>query len=253
MFDRIHPSDLVTGREEAVIRDFEHNAVSVENDFIELELTASLATLRKIQAVTQEGKGVRETLNAILFLQVELHGRLIDEMQGKLFWTLNVKEAEWYKNPRKGWKEIIERFPDAVSDIEEASKCFALSRYAAAIFHSVQVVEIGLIDLGKLIGVTDPLSGWNATTNRLQGIIKKGHEARTPFEQQHFAFFEQMHGTIEGLKNAWRNKISHAHGKLTLLTADFSPDIAEEILFATRAFMRRLATDAPVVSPAQSS
>lgn len=131
-------------------------------------------------------------------------------------------------------------------DIEEAAKCFALSRYAATVFHSTQVVEAGLIELGKLIGVTDPLSGWTATTNCLQRIIKKGYDARTPFEQQNFAFLEQMHGTIEGLKNAWRNKISHAQGKLTLLTADFSPDVAEEILFATRAFMRRLATDAPV-------
>jgi hypothetical protein len=250
MFDRRFPNDQVTGLEERVIRDFENNAVSVENDFIELELTASLATLRKIQTVTQEGKGTRETLNAILSLQAELHGRLVDEMQGKLFWTLNIKEAEWYKNPRKGWEEIIERFPDALSDIEEASKCIALSRYAAAIFHSVQVVEVGLIGLGKLIGVTDPLSGWTATTNHLHSIIKKGHEARTLFERQHFAFLEQMHGTVEGLKNAWRNKISHAHGKLTLLSSDFSPEIAEEILFATRAFMRRLATDAPVASAA---
>jgi hypothetical protein len=92
-----------------------------------------------------------------------------------------------------------------------------------------------------------------ALANRLHSIIKKGHEARTPFERQHFAFLEQMHGTIEGLKNAWRNKISHAHGKLTLLSSDFSPEIAEEILFATRAFMRRLATDAPVVLGEQPS
>ena len=162
------------------------------------------------------------------------------------FWSLSVREAELYSHPRKGWEEIIEQFPDAITDVEEASKCFALSRYAAAIFHSVQVVEVGLIELGKLIGVTDPLSGWTATTNALQSIIKKGHEARTPFEQQHFPFLEQMHGTVEGLKNAWRNKVSHVHAKLTLLTADFSPDVAEEILFATRAFMRRLATDAPV-------
>jgi hypothetical protein len=67
----------------------------------------------------------------------------------------------------------------------------------------------------------------------------------SPFQQNHFAFFEQVYGTIEALKNAWRNKVSHAQGKLTLLTGNFTPDIAEEILFATRAFMRRLATDCP--------
>jgi len=75
----------------------------------------------------------------------------------------------------------------------------------------------------------------------------------TPFERQHYSLFEQLHGTITALKDAWHNKVSHAHGKLTLLTAYFSPDVAEEILFATRAFMRRLATDAPVVSEGQSS
>jgi len=213
----------------------------VEEYCVELGLAASLATIKKMrQSVAAENS--REALRP---LEIELQGRLLDEMTGKIFWALNTREAELYNHPRNGWEQIIERFPDTVSDIEEASKCFALSRYAAAIFHSVQTVEVGLIELGKIIGVTDPLSGWTATTNRLQSIIKKGHEARTLFEREHFAFFEQMHGTIEGLKNAWRNKISHAHGKLTLLTADFSPDVAEEILFASRAFMRRLATDAP--------
>jgi hypothetical protein len=56
---------------------------------------------------------------------------------------------------------------------------------------------------------------------------------------------EQIQGTVEGLKNAWRNKISHVQGKLTLMSVEFSPEIAEEILLATRAFMRRLAEDLP--------
>ena len=216
---------------------------TLEEQCIELEFRASLASVRKIQRLLAKPDPTHRDLRP---LEIELHGRLMDEMREKALWTLTTREAELYSKPRKGWEEIIERFPDAVVDVEEASKCFALSRYAAAVFHSVQAVEIGLIELGKLIGVTDPLSGWTATTNSLQKIIKKGHDARTPFERQHFSFLEQIHGTIEGLKNAWRNKISHAHGKLTLLTPDFSPDVAEEILFATRAFMRRLATDAPV-------
>jgi hypothetical protein len=99
--------------------------------------------------------------------------------------------------------------------------------------------------IGKVIKVTDHLPGWTATTQALKKIIDTKHGDRTPFQQQNFSFIEQIHGTVEGLKNAWRNKVSHAYGKLTLLTADFSPDVAEEILFATRAFMRRLATDAP--------
>lgn len=237
-------SDMLSG---SALTSFIISYEVLEKDCIELELTCSLAAVKKIRDMLAKPNPSFSKLHA---LQIELQDRLIDETDPKVFWALNIRESELYSNPRKGWEEIIEHFPDTLTDIDEASKCFALSRYAAAIFHSVQVVEVGLIALGKLIGVTDPLSGWTATTNRLDGIIKKGHEARTPFERQHFAFLEQMHGTVEGLKNAWRNKISHAHGKLRLLSSDFSPEIAEEILFATRAFMRRLATDAPVASVA---
>jgi hypothetical protein len=54
-----------------------------------------------------------------------------------------------------------------------------------------------------------------------------------------------MYGTVEALKTAWRNKISHVQGKLVLLTSDFTPEVAEEIVMASRAFMRRLATEMP--------
>jgi hypothetical protein len=73
------------------------------------------------------------------------------------------------------------------------------------------------------------------------------------FEKKHWPFLEQIIATVEALKNAWRNKVSHANGKLMLMTTDFSPEVAEEILMATRAFMRRLATDGPVALKEQPS
>jgi len=54
-----------------------------------------------------------------------------------------------------------------------------------------------------------------------------------------------MHGLVEALKSAWRNKIDHAQGRLILMAVDFTPDIAEEIIIASRSFMRRLATEMP--------
>jgi hypothetical protein len=55
-----------------------------------------------------------------------------------------------------------------------------------------------------------------------------------------------MQGTVEALKNAWRNKISHVSGqRLLLVSSEFTPDTAEEIMTATRAFMRRLTESLP--------
>ena len=165
------------------------------------------------------------------------------------FMSLTSAEARYYSNPRDGWEAIIDRFPNTTSDIEEASKCFALSRYAATVFHSLQVVEIGLIELGTFLDVRDPLSGWTAVSKQLKRTIDKSRNDMTAFERDNFALIEQIQGTVEALKNAWRNKVSHAHGKLTVLTADFSQEIAEEILYASRGFMRRLVDGLPRPTP----
>jgi hypothetical protein len=176
----------------------------------------------------------------------DIQNRLRDELSLNLFFRLPQDKKRYFDEPLKGWEEAIKRFPEIISNVEEMSKCFALSRYAASVFHSVRAIESALIHLGKFIGVTDPLSGWTAVTSRLETlVVKTKHQDRPATYQACFGFLEQMHGVTEALKSAWRNKISHAQGSLTLMTEDFNPDIAEEIMIASRSFMRRLATEMP--------
>jgi hypothetical protein len=193
------------------------------------------------------GKAIANTLpdRMVAHYLHEIRDRLIDELSTKIFFQLPHSRKGLFENPRESWEQIIDRFPESTIDIEESAKCFALSRYTASVFHSVQIIEHGLIQLGVFLNAKDPISGWTAVANELKRIVNKKHTERTEFEKAHFQFIEQMHGTVEALKNAWRNKISHAQGRLALMSADFSPDIAEEIRSATRAFMRRLATDLP--------
>ena len=217
-----------------------------EEDCLALGLTASVATIRRLRSALTKS---HHDIAGIADLGQELSGRLFDEMNGRFFWSLSPLEAELYNTPRKGWEQIVDRFPDTISDIEEARRCLALSRFPAAVFHSLQVIEFGLIELGTFLQVNDPKSGWTAVAKALKNSVEKPHPERTQFEKDNRDFLEQMQGTVEALKNAWRNKVSHVQGKLVLMTRDFSPEVAEEILVATRAFMRRLATDMPNTTP----
>ncbi|MGC1780580.1 MAG: hypothetical protein WBB34_21810 [Xanthobacteraceae bacterium] len=214
-----------------------------------LGLSAVCATLEKMMDRFETAGCTR---HEIAQLSEELIGRLIDECDDKVFFSLLPREIDYFENYARGWEIAIKRF-NIQSDVEEASKCFALSRYAAAVFHSVQIVEAGLIELGTFIKVADPKSGWTAVSKTLDGIIQKPHKSRTRFEKKNFEFLEQVQGTVQGLKNAWRNKISHVQGRLVLMSADFSPEIAEEIIFATRAFIRRLAEGVPPPKAAKTA
>jgi len=56
-----------------------------------------------------------------------------------------------------------------------------------------------------------------------------------------------------GMQNAWRHKISHAANRLVLETGEFQPYVAEDILVATRAFMRTLATELNKIEPREET
>lgn len=170
---------------------------------------------------------------------------LMRELEALVFLPIRPGESRYYREPLRGWQEVLERFPGALSDIEEAGKCFALARYPASVFHCMQVMEHGLLALGEFMQIADPKSGFTAVANALQRIKDKKYPDLTDFEKEHFAFFEQMHGSIQAAKDSWRNKINHAQGAPRLMTADFSEAVALEIYMATRGFMRRLATEMP--------
>src|SRR6266571_5136041 len=171
----------------------------------------------------------------------DIKNRFIDELSTKLFFQLSSVKREYYDNPQKGWGEVVSRFPETGSEITEMSRCFALSRYPASIFHAMQAIEAVLIHLGAFLLITDTKSGWTAVCKALERIV---HRTKYPdlkdYEKRHFAFLQQVQGTAESLNSAWRNKISHTMNRLVLLPGDCSPDVAQEIMVASRSFMRRL-------------
>jgi hypothetical protein len=182
----------------------------------------------------------------VLFNQLErIRETFIAELQTKLFFSLPSNRKKWFESPTRDWEKVIERFPDTVSEIEEMNRCFALSRYPAAVFHSLMVVEAGLIVLGNAIGVTDPKLGWDATSKKLAELMQSGHAKYPSSLPMTFSVCEQINQSVQTMKHAWRNKINHIAGKLFVMRSDFAPDVAEEIIFATRGFMRRLADDLP--------
>jgi hypothetical protein len=170
---------------------------------------------------------------------------LMHELEARVFFPVDSADAHYYREPRRDWESVTGRFPETIGDIEEAGRCYALKRYAACVFHCMQIAEHGLLALGEFMQLEDPKSGFTAVSNGLQRIKTRKYSDLTEFEQEHFAFFEQMNASVQAIKDAWRNKVNHAQGKLALMTTDFTPAVAIEIYMATRGFMRRLATELP--------
>jgi hypothetical protein len=164
------------------------------------------------------------------------------ELSCRVFLAVPAERCKTFSEPLEGWDQMLTAFPESQEDIEEMNKCYALSRYTAAVFHSLLVVEHGLIKLGHRIGVTDPKPGWDATYKRVDWLVNnRGH---VPADLS-FNFLEQTKARLDSMKLAWRNKVNHAAGKLMIEKTGFTDFAAEEVIIACRSFMRHLAEGLP--------
>lgn len=219
------------------------DALSALCEGSELAMThKAIAPLRETVALQMTGAPIN--FDSIQRGANVVASRLEDELSLRLFFEVDSRQAEQFKAPLMHWEQIIERFPALRQNIEESSKCFALERYGAAVFHILLVAEYGVIALAKLIKVEGDKPGWGAL-ERLQKILKVSYKDRSDFEKQHSQLLEDTVPLAFVVKDSWRHKLTHVDNQLVWVDTDFSPQVAEEIVAAARGFMRKLAQDLP--------
>jgi hypothetical protein len=167
-----------------------------------------------------------------------------DELRSEFFLHLDKREVEMYDHPTKDWEEVSSRFHKIRFNIEEAMKCFALQRYGAAVFHILQVAEYGVIKVAELMQVPDDKPGWGSL-QKIQNLIKIPYPQRTDLAQTHSKFLESVLPLAFVIKDRWRHKLDHVNNQIVWYDTDFSPELADEIIKATRGFMRNLAKELP--------
>lgn len=206
----------------------------LENECAEMELASSLATVRRIMhELDRDGCRYGEVWRH----GGELRGRLIDDLENRLFLSFSIREAELYQSPRKGWEAVVERFPGATSDIEEASKCLALGRYTAAVFHLMRVMEIGLQAVRRCLSIPEPVKpaekNWGVALRNVKDELAQRKTAgwASPDDA---SLFDEVYVSLDAVRNAWRNATMHVENKYT-------EEEAEHISGAVRAFMRKIA------------
>lgn len=168
--------------------------------------------------------------------------RMYDESRLRKFVTLSVRQAElvFSAEPLFG-AEVNTKFPTAAFEIEEGGKCLGLERPTAAVFHCMRVMEIGIASVARCLGIPDPIKpaerNWGAILRSLKEEFDRRDKAALPakWAQPDKVFFEDVYASLDAVRNPWRNATMHVENK-------YSPDEAEHIFYAVKAFMRKLAS-----------
>jgi hypothetical protein len=165
-----------------------------------------------------------------------LESRMADELKRKHFLSLSSHEAEIFKNPRDGWDEVINKYPNLTTDLEEASKCLAIGIDTACVFHLMRVMEAGLQLFGGKIGVTFPEDKvWQVILDQANKAIKAMPE-KTGDEKRFKSTYAELSAHLYNVKLAWRNNVMHPK-------ESYKHEEAEEITRDIKKFMRYLVVE----------
>jgi hypothetical protein len=211
--------------------------LTLREDCVDLDLDASVATIDRLLPLLAE-KNVR--WREVFEMSGDLKLRLHDQLKNRKFLHLNAAESGYYEAPTKGWDDVVKMLPSAAYDIEEASKCFALSRSTASAFHSIRCLEAGIRAASRSLGIADPTKGAERSWMKALGSIKAEVDKRWPSSgparlSGDGRFFEEFYGALSGMQNPYRNATMH-------LDHNYTADEAEHIFLVVKGIMQKVAS-----------
>ena len=143
------------------------------------------------------------------------------ELEAKKIFALTQVEAAYYQpeSPLFG-AEVENKFPGAVYEIEEAGKCYGLSRSTASVFHSIRSLEAAIRAVSRCLGIPDPTKGSERSWHNMLRAVKTEIDKRWPSAKDKMSgdgrFFEGIHAVLTAMQNPYRNSTMHLDEKYTL-------------------------------------
>lgn len=165
----------------------------------------------------------------LMGLVADLRNRLQDELPAHKMYYVRPELVPYYDGKDQFGEQVTDRFPDSISDIENAGKCIALGQDTACVFHLMRAMECAVSALCTALQIPNPDREWGKLLSDLHGKIEM-----MPKGKKRDAWSE-CHANLYHVKQAWRNNTMHP-------ISTYSPEQSKEIFQCVRVFMNQLAT-----------
>jgi hypothetical protein len=149
----------------------------------------------------------------------EFRSKLERELNDRFFLYLTEEEATLLQSTEPLGKEVASAFPATVNaELCEASRCLALGRYAACVFHLMHVMEVAVQVFVKKLGVDIVKSApagkrvselsWDQILGALNPKLRALPQNTEKRKRRHEKF-SAAQSYLYGVKDAWRNPTMH--------------------------------------------
>lgn len=178
------------------------------------------------------------TIDEFRDLFPELERRIRDELSLRTFYYVPSSKADYFVGGQHPFGDVVaDKFPSTAYDAAEASRCYALSRDTACVFHLMRVLEIGLAALAKPFNVSCEHRNWEQVIKDIENAvanIDKGPNKPANWRDDR-EFYSQCISYLRVTKDAWRNYTAHVRAKYDETEADI-------MMTNVKGFLQKLAT-----------
>ena len=166
---------------------------------------------------------------------------IIGGFQDSTFIRIPEDKIQYYEATHPFGSDVSDRFPKAMSDIQEAAKCLALGRYTACVFHLGRVMEHVTKQLGKKFSVPNvERENWGAILKKVEKDLDNRKNPQTHkltnAERDRNQKYSKAVALLMAVKDAWRNEVAHPK-------ASYTEEEAKDVYQHVSAFMRQITKD----------
>ena len=225
--DRFGDAERVAKRKKEVAETMLAVLATTERACSQIGLHQALKHIARLKIGLQKDSLIAGDIQTAL---AELHERIRDEMEDRLFMYIPSDRAPFYKQPELFGKVVNAQFPTIQFDIVEAGNCYAAGRGTAVVFHLMRIMETGVQAFGTKLSVSlVDEKNWQNILDEIDKAIKA--LPKTPQRVE----MSQVSANLYAVKLAWRNEVMHPKDTYTLEEAD-------NLIRQVKIFMEQLAT-----------
>jgi len=189
-----------------------HNIQSLEKACRQHEMTTT-AQLAKdasdqcAEILAQNSPLDAHKIGTMLPILQGLSASFVAEAQSRKFFAMSGGADQYHKTADELYgPNVVDAFPSAAFDIEEAGKCQAFGLWTASVMHTMRVLEIGLQALAGHVGVAHE-ENWNKTLNQIEAKLREVRKKVDGAAAEEWA--SEIGTQLRFIKNAWRNQAMH--------------------------------------------
>lgn len=205
----------------------------------QLEAIGAEFTLMTTRKFIEELDGTPLKISHLKSRVEDINGRINDELSRTKFYFVEVHSEYLDSSTPLFGADVATKFANASFDIEEAGKSLALGLTTAAVFHSMRILEIGIKATMNSLSLPAPTRDADRNWGNMLRKIKEEIDGRNKSKPPKWKnasdkdFFEEIHASLDAVRNVWRNATMHVEKKYT-------PSEADHIFSAVRGFMMKL-------------